>query len=177
MGGTRVSRVWKKITRGGSTHEHRVYVHGGPNLIAEYNAGAPADSPTQEYVSADQIDSLAMIHRSDIQKLGVTRNRQWSAVGLHDLANGNVVERYAYDMTGKRTIYAANGTTVRTTSSYGNHFGYTSRWHDEESGLINFRARHYNPLTSEFLRRDPIGFVDGMSLYRGYFALNDKDPT
>jgi RHS repeat-associated protein len=98
-------------------------------------------------------------------------------VGLHDLANGNVVERYAYDMTGNRTIYAANGTTVRTTSSFGNHFGYTSRWHDAESGLINFRARHYNPLTGEFLRRDPLGFEDGMSLYRGYMELGWLDPT
>jgi RHS repeat-associated protein len=170
-------RVWKKITRNGSTFDHRVYVHAGPNLIAEYNAGVAASTPVQEYVYADQIDSLVMIHRSNGQKLGVTRNRQWSVVGLHDLANGNVVERYAYDMTGKRTIYAANGTTVRSTSSFGNHFGYTNRWHDEESGLINFRARHYNPLTGEFLRRDAAGFIDGMSLYRGYFALNDQDPT
>jgi RHS repeat-associated protein len=174
VGGT---RVWKKITRNGSTFEHRVYVHAGPNLIAEYNAGAAASSPAQEYVYADQIDSLVMIHRSNGQRLGVTRNRQWSVTALHDLANGNVVERYAYDMTGKRTIYAANGTTVRTTSSFGNPFGYTNRWHDEESGLINFRARHYNPLMGEFLRRDPAGFVDGMSLYRGYFDLNGVDPT
>jgi RHS repeat-associated protein len=118
-----------------------------------------------------------MIQRSGGQRLGVTRNRQWSVTALHDLANGNVVERYSYDMLGKRTIYAANGTTVRTTSSFGNNFGYTSRWHDEESGLINFRARYYNPLTGEFLRRDPAGFVDGMSLYRGYMELGWMDPT
>jgi RHS repeat-associated protein len=59
-------------------------------------------------------------------------------------------------MTDKRTIYAPDGTTVRTTSSYGNNFGYTNRWHEEESGLINFRARYYNPLTGEFLSRDPM---------------------
>ncbi|MDP1561583.1 MAG: RHS repeat-associated core domain-containing protein [Pirellulaceae bacterium] len=153
-----------------------MYVHAGPNLIAEYNAGVAANSPAQEYVYADQIDSLVLIHRSDNQKLGVTRNRQWSVTALHDLANGNIVERYAYDMLGKRTIYAANGTTVRTTSSFGNNFGYTNRWHDEESGLVNFRARHYNPLTGEFLSRDPLAFVDGMSVYRGYFPLYGVDP-
>ncbi len=170
-------RIWKKITRSGSVVEHRVTVHAGPNVIAEYNAGATASSPVQEYVYADQIDSLVLIHRSNGTKLGVSRNRQWSVVALHDLANGNVVERYAYEMTGKRTIYAANGTTVRSTSSYGNHFGYTSRWHDEESGLMYFRARYYNPLTGEFLSRDPLEFVDGMSLYRGYFPINGVDPT
>jgi RHS repeat-associated protein len=79
-------------------------------------------------------------------------------------------------MTGNRTIFAPNGTTVRTTSSFGNNFGYTNRWHDEESGLINFRARYYNPLTGEFLSRDPLAFVDGMSVYRGYFPIVGVDP-
>jgi RHS repeat-associated protein len=173
VGGT---RIWKKITRGGSVVEHRVHIHAGPNLIAEYNAGVAASTPVQEYVYGGEIDSLVMIRRSDATKYGVTRNRQWSITALHDLANGNVVERYAYEMTGKRTIYAANGTTVRTTSSFGNHFGYTNRWHDEESGLMYFRARYYNPLTGEFLSRDPLEFVDGMSMYRGYMRLDDVDP-
>jgi RHS repeat-associated protein len=163
-------RIWKKITRSGSVVAHRVYIHAGPNVIAEYNVGVAASTPVQEYVYADQIDSLVLIHRSNGTKYGVSRNRQWSVVALHDLSNGNVVERYAYEMTGKRTIYAANGTTVRTTSSYGNNFGYTNRWHDEESGLMYFRTRYYNPLTGEFLSRDPMEFVDGLSLYRGYFA-------
>ena len=39
-----------------------------------------------------------------------------------------------------------------------------------------FRARNYNPLTGEFLSRDPLGFVDGMSLNRGYFGLKLTDP-
>jgi len=172
VGGT---RVWKKITRSGSVVEHRVHIHAGPNLIAEYNAGVAASTPVQEYVYAGEIDSLVLIRRSDATKCAVTRNRQWSITALHDLANGNIVERYAYEMTGKRTIYAANGTTVRTTSSYGNNFGYTNRWHDEDSGLMYFRARYYNPLTGEFLSRDPMEFVDGMSLYRGYFGLSNMD--
>jgi len=170
-------RIWKKITRGGSVAEHRVHIHAGPNLVAEYNAGVAASTPVQEYVYAGEIDSLVLIRRSNGTKYGASRNRQWSVVALHDLANGNVVERYAYEMTGKRTIYAANGTTVRTTSSYGNNFGYTSRWHDEESRLMYFRARYYNPLTGEFLSRDPMEFVDGMSLHRGYFGLQHVDPT
>jgi len=170
------NRIWKKITRSGSVVEHRVHIHAGPNLIAEYNAGVAASTPVQEYVYGDEIDSLVLIRRSDATKYGVTRNRQWSITALHDLANGTIVERYAYEITGKRTIYAANGTTVRTTSSFGNNFGYTNRWHDEESGLMYFRARYYNPLTGEFLSRDPIGFVDGMSLNRGYFVLNGTDP-
>jgi hypothetical protein len=62
VGGT---RVWKKITRSGSVVEHRVHIHAGPNLIAEYNAGVAASTPVQEYVYAGEIDSLVMIRRSD----------------------------------------------------------------------------------------------------------------
>jgi hypothetical protein len=39
-----------------------------------------------------------------------------------------------------------------------------------------FRARYYNPLTGEFLSRDPLEFVDGFSLYRGYMGVIGMDP-
>jgi len=38
------------------------------------------------------------------------------------------------------------------------------------------RARYYDPNTGEFISRDPLGYVDGMSLYRGYFVPNGVDP-
>gem|GEM_PF-3291269 len=169
-------RTWKKITRSGSVFEHKVFVYSGPNCVAEYNAGAAAASPAQEYVYADTIDSLVLIIRSDGQKLGVIRNRQWSITALYDTSTGTVVERYAYTPFGHRTIYAPNGTTVRTASSYNNPYGYTSRRHDDESGLMYFRARYYDRVTGEFTSRDPLEFVDGMSLYRAYFVPNNVDP-
>ncbi len=165
--------MWKKITRSGSVVEHRVHIHAGPNLIAEYNAGAAASTPVQEYVYAGEIDSLVAIRRSNGTKYGVTRNRQWSITALHDLANGSVVERYAYEMTGKRTIYAANGTTVRTTSTFGNNFGYTNRWHDRSSALMYFRAGTTIRSVSEIPQQRPAGVVDRMSLYQGYFLPTD----
>jgi len=39
-----------------------------------------------------------------------------------------------------------------------------------------FRARYYDPQTGEFISRDPLEYVDGMSLYRGYFAPGNVDP-
>jgi len=39
-----------------------------------------------------------------------------------------------------------------------------------------FRARYYDPQLGEFISRDPLGYVDGMSLYRGYFAPGAVDP-
>ena len=39
------------------------------------------------------------------------------------------------------------------------------------------RARYYDPHTAEFLSPDPLEYVDGMSLFRGYFALESQDPS
>ena len=164
-------RVTKKVTRNSSVVEDTVYIYAGPNCIAEYTSGTAATSPDQEYVYAQAIDSLVMIVRSSgTQKLTVTRNQQWSVSALADNADGTVLERYTYDEFGKRTILAADGSTVRASSNYDNPYGYTSRRHDEESGLMYFRARCYDSQTGEFASQDPLEYVDGMSLMRGYFV-------
>jgi RHS repeat-associated protein len=98
-------------------------------------------------------------------------------VALTSNSTGSVLECYAYNIYGTRTILAANGTTVRPTSSYTNNYGYTSREHLPESATMYYRARHYDPLSGEFLSRDPLEFVDGMSLYRGYFVPNGRDSS
>lgn len=81
-----------------------------------------------------------------------------------------------YDQFAKRLILARDTSTIRTTSSFGNPYGYTSRRHDEESGLMYFHARYYDVTTGEFCSRDPLGYVDGMSAYRGYLGVRWKDP-
>jgi hypothetical protein len=40
-----------------------------------------------------------------------------------------------------------------------------------------FRARYYDPETGEFISRDPLGYVDGNSMYRGYFVPSKTDPS
>ncbi len=39
-----------------------------------------------------------------------------------------------------------------------------------------FRARYYDPATSEFISTDRLEYVDGRSLYRGYFVTVGVDP-
>jgi len=38
------------------------------------------------------------------------------------------------------------------------------------------RARYYDPHTAEFISTDPLEYVDGMSLFRGYFVVIGVDP-
>jgi RHS repeat-associated protein len=103
------------------------------------------------------------------------RNQQYSIIGLTNAA-GTLVERYSYSAYGTLGIYDASG-TVRTTSTYANRYTFTGREYDPDLNLYHFRARWYDPSTGGFISRDPLGYVDGMSLYRGYFAVASVDPS
>ena len=94
-----------------------------------------------------------------------------------DTDSGSLVEQYAYDVFGDRQIFDATGTNLAGVSAFGNPYGYTSRRHDDETGLMYFRARYYHPNSGEFISQDPLEYVDGMSQYRGYFVLNKVDPN
>ncbi len=84
---------------------------------------------------------------------------------------GTVVERFRYDPYGKRSIFAANGTTVRATSSYVVNYGFTGRYHDAESGLMYFRTRMHDTGLGRFLNRMPWA-NDDMSRFRAHASMD-----
>jgi RHS repeat-associated protein len=45
------------------------------------------------------------------------------------------------------------------------------------SSLRHKRARFYHAQLGRFISRDPLGYVDGMSLYRAYFVPGGVDPS
>ena len=56
--------------------------------------------------------------------------------------------------------------------------GHQGLAHDEETSLIYNRARMRSVHLGRFLQRDPLGYVDGMSVYAGYHAiLQRRDPS
>jgi len=77
--------------------------------------------------------------------------------------DGEIVERYSYDVFGDVTIRDAND-EIRDTSLYGNPYMFTGRRYDSETGNYYYRNRYYNPDIGRFLQPD-IGFIDGMNLY------------
>ena len=69
---------------------------------------------------------------------------------------------------------------TRVSSGDPERYGFTGREHDDETGLIYFRARHYDPALGQFIQRDPIGFAAGdLNLYT--YVENDpynySDPS
>jgi RHS repeat-associated protein len=102
-------------------------------------------------------------------------NRQYSVIAITNEA-GAVTERYRYDPFGVRTALAPDGIAVRSAAIEDTDTGFTGRDLDQDSGLMYFRHRWYSPRLGRFVNRDPAGYVDGLSLYAGYFAPNGLDP-
>jgi RHS repeat-associated protein len=131
---------------------------------------------------ADYVDEPIVRHTGTATTLPTTgdnafyyhRNQKYSIIGLTNAA-GTLVERYSYSAYGTLGIYDPSG-TVRTNSTYANRYTYTGREYDPDLALYHFRARWYDPATGGFISRDPLGYVDGMSLYRGYFGVSNADP-
>ncbi|XZE43556.1 RHS repeat domain-containing protein [Pirellulaceae bacterium SH467] len=101
-------------------------------------------------------------------------NQQYSITAVTS-SSGNVAERYAYTAYGQPTILDGSG-SVLSSSAINNHYTHTGREWDQTLGLYHFRARWMSGLSGRFMGRDPIGYKDGLSLYRVYFELIATDP-
>ena len=88
-------------------------------------------------------------------------DRLGSITEVVEAATNTVAASYEYDSFGQRS---AIGLSQR--------YGFTAREVDDESGLMYFRARHYDPTLGQFVQRDPIGFAAGdLNLYA--YVWND----
>jgi RHS repeat-associated protein len=81
-----------------------------------------------------------------------------------------VVESYEYAPYGNVSIKDKSGGGVSTTQ-VGNPFDFQRRRRDVETGLMYFRARHYDPITGHWLERDPLGFKPGAN-WREFVCSN-----
>ena len=102
--------------------------------MAEYTSGAAPASPTEKYVYGSYIDE-------PIIKVGTGGTVYYHANDLFSVAaltdtNGSAIERYAYTAYGVLTILEADGSTVRSSSSYANPYTFTGRRWDPRTGTL-----------------------------------------
>jgi RHS repeat-associated protein len=87
--------------------------------------------------------------------------------------NGQVVERYEYDVYG----VAYNGKFDHGLAGMGgNPYGFTGKWYEPEMGIYSFAFRDYNPRSMRWLTEDPV--KDGLNWYQycGSDPVNFVDP-
>src|SRR6185437_8234690 len=84
-------------------------------------------------------------------------------------STGAVVASYTYDPYGN--LKAQTG-TVDTA------LRWNGQYQDSESGLYYLRARYYDPVTAQFINRDPIGQLTQQPYQYGHDSpLNESDPA
>jgi RHS repeat-associated protein len=97
-----------------------------------------------------------------------SRNRQYNTVGLTNSV-AELVEAYSTDAMGR--VKAFDAAASAKSAPTATNVLFTGRVWDVETGLYYFRARYFEPELGVFISRDPLGFVDGQSVYQGWFEL------
>jgi RHS repeat-associated protein len=149
---------------------------GGPNLIASFKNDVIGQSATSFASSTKVVHGEEAYTQAEVTTL-YHGNQQYSVTALSD-SSGNVSERYTYTAYGQPTFLNASG-TVQTSSAASNRYTYTGREWDSTLGLHHFRARWMSGVSGRFLTRDPIGYRDGLSVYRFLRnqSLSSRDPN
>ncbi len=158
----------RRIVADGGTNVVRFY-HSGNQIIEETNG---SDTVQRTYVWGPiYIDELILFE--DTAGNGGTagagyfalRHHNYNVVALAD-SSGTIVERYDYNPYGQRFVLNADfSADADGLSDYANSIGHQGLHHDTATGLVYNRARMLAPVLGRFMQRDPMGYVDGMSVY------------
>ncbi|MBI2780053.1 MAG: RHS repeat-associated core domain-containing protein [Gammaproteobacteria bacterium] len=126
------------------------YLYNGPDILGEYGTWTAA--PAASYVHGPGTDD-PLIRFTATAAQYYHQDGLGSVVTVSD-ASGAPSGSSRYDAWGNRI--ATSGTVPQ--------YGYTGREPDE-TGLIYYRARYYDPAVGRFTQRDPIGLQGGLNLY------------
>ena len=139
------------------------YLYDGPDIIGEYATWASPTARTTHGPATD--DPLLRATATTAQYFH--QDGLGSVVALSNPTGGT-------DGTQRFDVW---GNKIASTGSIP-VYGYTGREPDE-TGLIYYRARYYDPTLGRFTQRDPKGLRGGMNLYRyvGNDPVNLKDPN
>jgi len=160
-----LGRRISKMSNGVTTY----YRYNGDDIDAEYSA---TWSETARYVHGPNTDDPLMRltgNTSDPSATAIYYHQDGinSIVATSDQA-GNIVAAQVFDAWGNKV--QASGMIAQ--------YGYTGREPDQ-TGLIYYRARYYDPALGRFISRDPAGMPDGVNRYSyvNNDPVNFTDPS
>ncbi|MDP1609355.1 MAG: RHS repeat-associated core domain-containing protein [Chlamydiales bacterium] len=84
---------------------------------------------------------------------------------LVDPERREIVESYRYSAFGEEEMFNQRGKKIAD-SAIGNPWRYKLKRIDQETGLIYFGKRYYDPKTGRWISPDPLGSLDDPNLYR-----------
>jgi RHS repeat-associated protein len=179
---------------GNYTYDSRNRLTGAGGFAYRYNAEGNRVGLT----SANETTTLTVDPQGALPKVlervknGIRTRYVYGAGLQYEVNDAGAATYYHYDQSGntaaltnqagaiiERVVYSPYGTIRYRQSNfdtpflYGGFFGVMT----DANGLINMRARYYNPLTMRFLNSDPA--MDGLNwyAYAGGNPINFADPT
>ncbi len=173
-------RVIKKLYQSGSLSQTRHNYLSVQNQVLEERVDTSTDADRHFLWGLRFVDDLILRDRETPatgpldERLYALTDPRFCVLALCD-ESGTVQERFAYEPFGHSKVLTP-AYANRTSSDYAWEYRYTGRELDLDTGINYFRARYYHAELGRFISRDPLGYVDGMSLYRAYFVPSFVDP-
>lgn len=167
-------RVKKEVRHAqtGAPISERRFVYDGWNVIAETDATHAIKRSftwgldvTGGTLTAGGVGALLQIHDYDLNKtLFPAYDGNGNIAALVNAADGVVEASYEYSPFGE---------VLRATGAYAaaNPFRFSTKWQDDESGLLYYGYRYYSARDGRFINRDLIEEAGGVNLYG--FCGND----
>ncbi len=182
-------RIVKDVEESGDWDEAYHYFYNGQSMVEMRNG---SDDVIKQYVwGLTYVDELLQIGINDDPAdegeddcetfYYVLQDANFNVLGIVE-ADGDLKERYEYSPYGQRTVYKSAGSDDPLCMSpimdsqpvvissvdqpYGLcDIGHQGLLHDKEFSLIYNRARYFSPTLGRFISRDPLMYINGMSLY------------
>jgi RHS repeat-associated protein len=182
--GRRIRKQFYTYSSGWVLSTDTIFLYDGWNLICEFDASTSQPGTlirsyiwgtdiTGSMQGAGGIGGLLKItdYVGSTTHHFVSYDGNGNVAALVDGGTGAITARYEYGPFAEpiRTI----GIMAKKMP-----FRFSTKYTDNESGLIDYGYRYYNPSTGRWLTRDPIGELGGMNLYCSSRndTINESDP-
>ncbi len=175
-------RIGKAVKAWSGTSYTNVYVlkflYDGWNLLAELDANRAVvrsylwgTDMSGSFQGAGGVGGLLAVNVATNGVHFPAYDGNGNIAGLVSSASGAISARYEYGPFGE---------SLRVTGPMGkvNPFRYSTKYTDDETDLVYYGYRYYQPSTGRWLSRDPLGEEGGINLYAfcGNDPMNKCDP-
>ena len=135
--------------------DHQLYLYDGQNEMGAIDSNG----------KIQELRVLGLTTHAEIGAAVAIELSEKTYAPIHDLM-GNIISLISLETTLPAVSYSYSAFgEEQSTSSFYNPWRYGSKRTDDETGLIYYGRRFYDPGLGRWLTPDPAGYTDGLNLY------------